>query len=94
MFKPEFPPQDLEPGVVGLEEDGKPEDRVELALQCLPHYDASTCWTGDSTPSFRYWKIRDYAYAYQSRLATPSMVAERLFQPWRSSAIRSPQLYC
>ena len=70
-----------EPSVVGLEEDGKPEDRVELALKCLPHYDAATCWTGDSAPFFRYWKIRDYAYAYRSGLANPSMVSEfsRLF---------------
>ncbi|GFS34509.1 fatty acid amide hydrolase [Actinidia rufa] len=42
MYKPEFPPLEPEPGVVGLEEDGKPEDRVELALKCLPHYDAAT----------------------------------------------------
>ena len=65
-----------EPGVVGLEEDGKPEDRVELALKCLPHYDAAACWTGDSAPFFRYWKIRDYAYAYRSGLANPSMVSQ------------------
>ncbi|CAL5438340.1 unnamed protein product [Camellia sinensis] len=90
MFKPEFPPQDLEPGVVGLEEDGKPEDRVELALQCLPHYDASTCWTGDSTPSFHYWKTRDYAYAYQSRLATPSMVAERFISAMEEFSNKKP----
>ncbi|KAI8532505.1 hypothetical protein RHMOL_Rhmol11G0219600 [Rhododendron molle] len=77
MYKPEFPTQEPEPGVVGLEEDGKPEDRVECALKCLPNYDAGNCWTGDSTPSFRYWKIRDYAYAYRSGLANPSMVAER-----------------
>ncbi|KAE9447029.1 hypothetical protein C3L33_21075, partial [Rhododendron williamsianum] len=92
MYKPEFPTQDIvpfyypylyvvniepEPGVVGLEEDGKPEDRVEFALKCLPNYDAGNCWTGDSTPSFRYWKIRDYAYAYRSGFANPSMVAER-----------------
>ena len=66
---------DPEPCIVGLEEDGKPEDRVELALECLPHYDAATCWTGDPTSTFRYWKIRDYAYAYRSRLATPSVVS-------------------
>ncbi|CAL5438346.1 unnamed protein product [Camellia sinensis] len=90
MFKPEFPPQDPELGVVGLEEDGKPEDRVELALQCLPHHDASTCWTGDSTPSFRYWKIRDYAYAYRSRLATPSMVAERFISAMEEFSNKKP----
>ncbi|CAL5434233.1 unnamed protein product [Camellia sinensis] len=33
----EFPPQDLEPGVVGLEEDGKPEDRSRLATPSMGH---------------------------------------------------------
>ncbi|MFS7998038.1 putative fatty acid amide hydrolase [Helianthus anomalus] len=28
------------------------------------------------TPSFRYWKIRDYAYSYRSRITTPTRVAE------------------
>ncbi|MBA0573109.1 hypothetical protein Golob_000401 [Gossypium lobatum] len=91
MFKPEFPPQDFnltnhlydikpdaEPSVVIVDEERKPEDRVELALKCLPHYDPASCWSGDSLPSFRYWKIRDYAYAYRSKLVTPSMVAEKI----------------
>ncbi|GFY90105.1 mitochondrial HSO70 2 [Actinidia rufa] len=80
MFKPEFPPQ----------EDGKPEDQVELALKCLPHYDAATCWTGDPTSTFRYWKIRDYAYAYRSRLATPSMVAERVISSIEELSNQNP----
>ncbi|XP_022725351.1 fatty acid amide hydrolase isoform X5 [Durio zibethinus] len=78
MFKPEFPPQEAEPSVVIVDEEGKPEDRVESALKCLPHYDPASCWSGDSLPSFRYWKIRDYAYAYRSKLVTPSMVAEQI----------------
>lgn len=78
MFKPEFPPQEREPGVVVVDEDGKPEDRVESALKCLPCYDPASCWNGDSAPSFRYWKIRDYAHAYRSKLVTPSMVAEHI----------------
>nr|KJB79532.1 hypothetical protein B456_013G053300 [Gossypium raimondii] len=78
MFKPEFPPQDAEPSVVIVDEERKPEDRAELALKCLPHYDPASCWSGDSLPSFRYWKIRDYAYAYRSKLVTPSMVAEKI----------------
>ncbi|KAG4971610.1 hypothetical protein JHK82_037275 [Glycine max] len=77
MFKPEYPPQEMEPGVVVLEEDGRPEDRVEYALKCLPHYDVAESWE-NSSASFRYWKIRDYAHAYQSRKVTPSMVAERI----------------
>ncbi|CAN4107863.1 unnamed protein product [Withania somnifera] len=77
MFKPEFPPQEPEPAVVSMEEDAKPEDRVELALKCLPEYYPSSNWSGDTTASFRYWKIRDYAYAYRSKFTTPSMVAER-----------------
>ncbi|XVF44907.1 hypothetical protein PTKIN_Ptkin02bG0160900 [Pterospermum kingtungense] len=77
MFKPEFPPQEAEPSCVIVDDQGKPEDRVESALKCLPHYDPASCWSGDSLPSFRYWKIRDYAHAYRSKLVTPSMVAEQ-----------------
>ncbi|KAK4438067.1 Fatty acid amide hydrolase [Sesamum alatum] len=77
MFKPEFPPQESEPEVVLLDEDGKPEERVELALKTLPDYDPANCWIPDSSSPFRYWKIRDYAYAYRSKLTTPSAVAER-----------------
>lgn len=62
-----------EVGVVNLEEDGKPEDRVESASRCLPHHDPASSWNSEST-TFRYWKIRDYAYAYRSGLTTPSMV--------------------
>ena len=64
-----------EPGVVFLNEDGKSEDRVESALKCLPRYDLASRWNGEPTPSFQYWKIRDYAYAYRSGLVTPSMVS-------------------
>lgn len=65
---------DPELGIIQLEEDGKSEDRVELALKCLPHYDPASSWTSDLTP-FRYWRIRDYAYAYRSKLTTPSIVS-------------------
>ncbi|XP_074328009.1 fatty acid amide hydrolase isoform X1 [Apium graveolens] len=77
MFRPEFPPQEPEPDAVILDEDLKSEERVALALSCLPHYDPSSNWMNDPNV-FRYWKIRDYAYAYRSKLATPSMVAERV----------------
>ncbi|KAL0335020.1 UNVERIFIED_CONTAM: Fatty acid amide hydrolase [Sesamum radiatum] len=77
MFKPEFPPQESEPEVVLLDEDGKPEERVELALKTLPDYDPANSWIPDSSSPFRYWKIRDYAFAYRSKLTTPSAVAER-----------------
>ncbi|KAL6515377.1 hypothetical protein OROHE_019009 [Orobanche hederae] len=76
MFKPEFPPQEPETEVVLLDEEGKPEARVELALSTLPDYDPAKSWSADSSP-FRYWKIRDYAYGYRSKLTTPSIVAER-----------------
>ncbi|XP_027361730.1 fatty acid amide hydrolase isoform X2 [Abrus precatorius] len=77
MFKPEYPPQEMESGVVVLDEDERPEGRLESALKCLPHYDPAGLWENLSA-SFRYWKIRDYAYAYRSRKVTPSMVAERI----------------
>ncbi|XP_057976848.1 fatty acid amide hydrolase [Malania oleifera] len=90
MFKPEFPPQEPEAGVVLLQEDGKPEDRVQTALNCLPHYDPASCWTGDMNISFRYWKIRDYAYAYRSRISTPSMVAERIISVMEEFSNKNP----
>lgn len=67
-----------EPGVVCLEEDGKPEERVDLAFKCLPHYDPSSRWSSDSGEPFpfRYWKIRDYGYAYRSKLTTPSKASD------------------
>ncbi|KAH9605457.1 hypothetical protein KSS87_008328 [Heliosperma pusillum] len=78
MFKPEFPPQEPEQGVDLVDEAGCPEDRVAIALNCLPEHDADSCWNDDLATSFRYWKIRDFAYAYRARLATPSMIAEKI----------------
>ncbi|XP_024979487.1 fatty acid amide hydrolase-like isoform X1 [Cynara cardunculus var. scolymus] len=75
MFRPEFPPQEPESGVVFLKEDGRSEDRVESALKCLPQYDSANYHSSDSTP-FCYWKIRDYANSYRKGLTTPSTVAE------------------
>uniref|UniRef100_A0A7N0ZWT6 Amidase domain-containing protein n=2 Tax=Kalanchoe fedtschenkoi TaxID=63787 RepID=A0A7N0ZWT6_KALFE len=76
MFRPEFPPQDPEPRVVVVAEDSRPEDRVSVALDCLPPYAAPSSWTHDADAPFRYWKIRDYSYAYRSKLASPTIVAE------------------
>ena len=70
---------DREPDVVVLEEDGNPEARVESASKCLPHYDPASNWSSDLLSSFRYWKIRDFAYVYRSKLATPSMVSHKQF---------------
>ncbi|KAG8368550.1 hypothetical protein BUALT_Bualt15G0057200 [Buddleja alternifolia] len=69
--------EESENEVVLLEEDGKPEERVKLALKTLPDYDPAKSCNADSSSPFRYWKIRDYAYAYRSKLTTPSIVAER-----------------
>ena len=63
-----------EPGVVILDEDCRPEDRVEAALNCLPSYDPASCGEDSSFP-FKYWKIRDYAHAYRSGKVTPSLVS-------------------
>ncbi|KAM6548788.1 hypothetical protein CsatB_020464 [Cannabis sativa] len=64
-----------EPGVVIFYEDGKPEERVSLTLECLPQYGPAKYWNGDTNQTFRYWKIRDYAHAYRSRIRTPSTVS-------------------
>ncbi|RZC87174.1 hypothetical protein C5167_042104 [Papaver somniferum] len=77
MFKPEFPPQEPEHGVVVVGEDDEPIRRVEAALKCLPQYDPAYLSNADSSP-YLYWKIRDYAHAYQAGLVTPSMVAEHV----------------
>ncbi|XP_047320109.1 fatty acid amide hydrolase-like isoform X1 [Impatiens glandulifera] len=92
MFKPEFPPQEPEPSVIALEEDGKPEDRVGLGFKCLKHYDAATCWVDHTNISFRYWTIRDYAYAYRSKFTTPSMVAERIISVMEEFANNEPPM--
>ncbi|CAJ2648864.1 unnamed protein product [Trifolium pratense] len=89
MFKPEYPPQEKEHDVVVLDEDGKPEDRVKSALNCLPHYDPAKLWENSSAP-FQYWKIRDYAYAYQFGKVTPSMVAERIISIIEENGIDKP----
>ena len=60
--------------MVFVEEAGCPEDRVAVALKCLLAYDSAGCWNDDLAASFRYWKIRDFAYAYRAKLTTPSMV--------------------
>ncbi|KAF3676861.1 Fatty acid amide hydrolase [Capsicum annuum] len=78
MFVPEFPPQEPESDVFCLEEDGKPEERIELAMQCLPDYNPDSIWITDPSAPFRYWKIRDYACAYKSKLTTPSQARSEL----------------
>ena len=65
---------DPEPGVLVVDEDKDPADRVGSALDCLTPYDPSLRWNHDSPP-FLYWTIRDYAHAYRSKLTTPSTVS-------------------
>ncbi|XP_021988207.1 fatty acid amide hydrolase [Helianthus annuus] len=89
MFRPEFPPQEPEPGVVFLKEDGKSEDRVDSAIRCLPQYDPDSNHGSDSSP-FRYWKIRDYAYSYRQRLTTPSTVAEHVISAIEEFSHKKP----
>ncbi|XP_042435458.1 fatty acid amide hydrolase-like [Zingiber officinale] len=78
MFKPEYPPQESEPGVVFLGDDRHPVERVQTALECLPSYDSSREWDHDTSSPFLYWKIRDYAHAYRKDFTTPSIVAEHI----------------
>lgn len=58
-----------------MDEDGKPEERVELALKSLPDYEPAKSLSADPSSPFRYWKIRDYAYAYRAKITTPSIVS-------------------
>ncbi|KAJ8629611.1 hypothetical protein MRB53_022934 [Persea americana] len=78
MFRPEFPPQEPEPGVILMDEDGAPVVRAESALECLPPCDPNRHSGNGSPGSFLYWTIRDYAHAYRFRRVTPSMVAEHV----------------
>ncbi|KMZ59442.1 hypothetical protein ZOSMA_68G00290 [Zostera marina] len=75
MFRPEYPPQEQEPGVIIIGESDHISDRTESALSCLPPYDSSK-HSVDSKNPFMYWTIRDYAHAYRSGITTPSIVAE------------------
>ncbi|XP_057515474.1 fatty acid amide hydrolase [Amaranthus tricolor] len=78
MFKPEYPPQEPEKDVAFVEDAGRSEERVAQALKCLSEYDPSGYCDDDLAKSFRYWKIRDFSYAYRTKLATPSLVAEKI----------------
>lgn len=66
---------DPELGTILLDEDGKPEERVQSALKCLLEYNPADSLNKDLN-EFRYWTIRDYAYAYQSKLVTPLIVRQ------------------
>ncbi|KAJ6819303.1 fatty acid amide hydrolase [Iris pallida] len=76
MYRPEYPPQEPEPGVVFVDEKKGPIFRVVTALGCLTPY--NPCHWKHDAPPFLYWTIRDYAHAYRSKLATPSAVAEHI----------------
>ncbi|KMZ67995.1 Fatty acid amide hydrolase [Zostera marina] len=76
MFRPEYPPQDKEPGVIFIDDNDHPSIRAESALRCFPPYDACKHYNIDSKYPFLYWTIRDYAHAYRSGITTPSIVAE------------------
>nr|XP_010908066.1 fatty acid amide hydrolase isoform X1 [Elaeis guineensis] len=89
MFRPEFPPQEPELGVVLVDENRDPVARLETATECLTPYDPSQHWSSDSTP-FLYWTIRDYAYAYRSKITTPSVVAEHIISALEESSAKKP----
>uniref|UniRef100_A0A0A9DIW8 Amidase domain-containing protein n=1 Tax=Arundo donax TaxID=35708 RepID=A0A0A9DIW8_ARUDO len=95
MYFPEFPPQDPEPGVMLVEEDRPPVERVHEALQCLPPYDPSVRWSTEEKLPFLYWKIRDFAHAYRSGITTPSIVAEHVItglEEWNNKKPPMPML--
>eukprot|EP00268_Persea_americana_P034705 TRINITY_DN3432_c0_g1_i2.p1 TRINITY_DN3432_c0_g1~~TRINITY_DN3432_c0_g1_i2.p1 ORF type:complete len:609 (-),score=117.60 TRINITY_DN3432_c0_g1_i2:444-2270(-) len=92
MCKPEFPPQEPEPGAIIMDEDSAPVVRVELALKCLPPYDPDRHWSNDSPGSFLYWTIGDYAHAYRSRHVTPLMVAEHVISVVEESNNKKPPM--
>jgi hypothetical protein len=64
-----------EPGVVLVDEDRHPVERVHEALRCLPPYDPSVRWSAEERVPFLYWTIRDFAHAYRSGITSPSTVS-------------------
>nr|XP_043621038.1 fatty acid amide hydrolase-like isoform X2 [Erigeron canadensis] len=60
-------------------------------MRCLPRFDPASSWNSEST-SFRYWKIRDYAYAYWSGHTTPSIVAEHVISAVEECKNMVPQI--
>ncbi|GJN38291.1 hypothetical protein PR202_gb27319 [Eleusine coracana subsp. coracana] len=95
MYLPEYPPQEPERGVVLVEEDRHPAERVHDALQCLPPYNPSLRWSAEEKVPFLYWKIRDFAHAYQSGITTPSAVAEHVItgvEEWNNKKPPMPML--
>ncbi|KAJ4759942.1 Glutamyl-tRNA(Gln) amidotransferase subunit A [Rhynchospora pubera] len=94
MYRPEFPPQEPEQGVVLVDEERDPIDRLHTATYALPKYDPSIRWSKESPP-FLYWKIRDYAHAYRHNITTPSLVAEQLIsaiKEWSTTNSSMPML--
>ncbi|KAH7518818.1 hypothetical protein FEM48_Zijuj09G0211300 [Ziziphus jujuba var. spinosa] len=83
--------QEPKPGVVMLDEEGKPEERVELASKSLPQYDPASCWNGDSTHLF---KISDHAYAYRSGRATPRIVTDHVVSVINELSSKQPHNLC
>ncbi|XP_072986681.1 fatty acid amide hydrolase [Typha latifolia] len=94
MYRPEYPPQEEEPGVIEVNEERDPVDRLEMAVECLPPYDPSLHWNQDSPP-FLYWTIRDYAHAYRSKITTPSIIVEHILsavEEWNNKKPPMPML--
>ncbi|KAK1291175.1 Fatty acid amide hydrolase [Acorus calamus] len=92
MFRPEFPPQEVEPVVMIMDEDSEPRARLETALGCLPPHDPRHRLNNTSRNSFLYWTIRDFAHAYRSKLITPSIVAEDIISAIGDSNNQIPPL--
>jgi Asp-tRNA(Asn)/Glu-tRNA(Gln) amidotransferase A subunit family amidase len=95
MYYPEYPPQEPEPGVVLVDEDRHPVERVHEALRCLPPYDPSVRWSAEERVPFLYWTIRDFAHAYRSGITSPSTVAEHVIagvEEWNNKKPPMPML--
>ncbi|XP_015692251.1 fatty acid amide hydrolase isoform X2 [Oryza brachyantha] len=87
MYRPEYPPQEAEHGVVVLGDDTDPVVRVERALQLLPPH------TFNPSPlPFLYWRIRDFAHAYRSGITTPSLVADHIIAAVEEWSNRKPPM--
>lgn len=91
MFRPEFPPQEPEPGVVLIDEVRDPASRLESTVDALTPYDSNHP-SSNNSPPFLYWTIRDYAHAYRSGVITPSVAAERIISAIYDSENKKPPM--
>lgn len=90
MHIPQYPPGAFEePGVLQIDPELSPCDRLASALGCLAQSNSRTVKLG-TLEQFQRWTIQDYAKAYSSGVVTPTVVAERFLLAVKDSLQPEP----